>query len=200
MLQPIQLKQLNWSFKATAALIKKIIPGLVGKTYIIDNNIVIKTAGHFISAVLLVLKHHSLFSFVQLIDIAAEDTPKAKKRFRVNYILSSLLYNTKIIVTTVTDEITYLPSVTTIFSSAGWLERETWDLFGIYFRGNPEMRRILTDYGFSGHPLRKDFPMTGFNEIYYSLDKKRIVTVPVELAQEYRLFTLNKKAFVLFFT
>ena len=158
-----------------------------------ENIIIIKTYGAVLRVVLLALKQHSLLAFSQLIDIAAEDTPKHKKRFRVNYILSSLLYNTKIIVSTLTDEITYLPSITNIFPSAGWLEREAWDLLGIYFHGNAEMRRILTDYGFSGHPLRKDFPMTGFNEVYYSLDKKRIVTVPVELAQEYRIFTLNKK-------
>lgn len=188
------LKQVTWSQKTSAKLFKKALVGVIGQIFVIGNNIVVKTQHNVVGALLLVLKLHSLKLYNQLIDLAAEDTPKRRKRFRINYILGSLIYNNKIIVSVVTDEITYLPSITKLFSSAGWLEREVWDMFGVYFRGNLEMRRILTDYGFSGHPLRKDFPMTGFKEVYYSLDKKRIITVDVELAQEYRLFTLDKKA------
>lgn len=188
------LKQVTWSQKTSAKLFKKALVGVIGQIFVIGNNIVVKTQHNVVGALLLVLKLHSLKLYNQLIDLAAEDTPKRRKRFRINYILGSLIYNNKIIVSIVTDEITYLPSITKLFSSAGWLEREVWDMFGVYFRGNLEMRRILTDYGFSGHPLRKDFPMTGFKEVYYSLDKKRIITVDVELAQEYRLFTLDKKA------
>lgn len=188
------LKQVTWSQKTSAKLFKKALVGVIGQIFVIGNNIVVKTQHNVVGALLLVLKLHSLKLYNQLIDLAAEDTPKRPKRFRINYILGSLIYNNKIIVSIVTDEITYLPSITKLFNSAGWLEREVWDMFGVYFRGNLEMRRILTDYGFSGHPLRKDFPMTGFKEVYYSLDKKRIITVDVELAQEYRLFTLDKKA------
>jgi NADH:ubiquinone oxidoreductase subunit C len=158
--------------------------------FIKKNQVIIKTSRKNIPKILLFLQKHSLCLYQQLIEIAAEDTPKKSMRFRVNYILSSINYSSKVLVSTITNEITYLPSVVGLFQSAGWLEREVWDLFGIYFVGNTELRRILTDYGFSGHPLRKDFPMSGFFEIYYSLERKKIVTEPIELAQEYRVFTL----------
>jgi len=138
----------------------------------------------------LFLKKHSLSCYSQLVDIATEDTPKQRNRFRINYILSSLLYGHKVIVTLSAHELQYIPSLVPLFLSAGWLEREVLDLYGLYFCGNLDLRRILTDYGFSGHPLRKDFPLSGFSEIYYSLDHNRIVVAPIELAQAYRIFTV----------
>lgn len=184
------LVQIDWFSKSYAKFLKNIGFSTIKKIFILKTNIVIKTSNNRLVTILLFLKNHSLCLYKQLIDIAAEDTPKHKNRFRLNYILSSILYNHRVIVSLNTNELTYLPSVTKIFSSAGWLEREVWDLYGIFFTGNTDLRRILTDYGFSGHPLRKDFPLTGFHEIYYSLEKKRILTEPVELAQEYRIFTL----------
>ena len=116
---------------------------------------------------------------------------KKKKRFEVSYHLLSILYNSRINVTTSVDEITPLDSVTSIFSSADWLEREVWDMFGIFFFNHNDLRRILTDYGFRGHPLRKDFPLTGYVEVRYDDIQKRVVTEKVSLSQDYRIFTFN---------
>jgi NADH:ubiquinone oxidoreductase subunit C len=190
MITTVILKQVIWFDQIYANFLKILLAKIIKKSFILNNFLVLKTLKKRVTTVLFFVKQHSLTLYKQLIDIAAEDTPKHKNRFRVTYILSSLIYNAKLFVTVVTDELTYLPTVTILYESAGWLEREVWDLFGIYFRGNKDLRRILTDYGFSGHPLRKDFPMSGFNEVYYSLDKKKIVTVPVVFMQEYRIFTL----------
>jgi len=184
------LIQLNWFNKSYARLIKKIINSVAKAIFVHNNNIVIKTDITNLKLALFFLNKHTLCSYKQLIDIAAEDTPKNSYRFRVNYILTSLLYNHKVILSVTTNELNYLPSATGIFQGACWLEREVWDLYGIFFKNNPDLRRILTDYGFPSHPLRKDFPLTGFSEIYYSLEKKRILTEKVELAQEYRVFSL----------
>lgn len=189
-MQKTYLLQVDWFSKRYLVLIKEVLTPILKKAFLMKNNILLKVNKMILLSILNFLKKHALCLYKQLLDIAVEDTPKKRNRFRVNYILSSILYNAKIIVSLTANELTYLPSVTFIYSSACWLEREVWDLFGVYFRGNPDMRRILTDYGFSGHPLRKDFPLTGFFEIYYSLEKKRIITEPVELAQEYRVFSL----------
>jgi NADH/F420H2 dehydrogenase subunit C len=140
---------------------------------------------------LFTLNKHTLFQYKQLVDIACYDFPGKKYRFSVNYILYSFKYNTRLIVIVKTNEVIPLPSITSLFKSANWLEREVWDLYGVFFDAHPDLRRILTDYGFSGHPLRKDFPLTGFVEVYYNDSKKRLRYEPVELAQEYRTFTLQ---------
>jgi NADH-quinone oxidoreductase subunit C len=106
----------------------------------------------------------------------------------VVYNLLSITHNLRVRVKVTTDEDTPVPSVTGVFSSAGWFERETWDLFGIYFDGHPDLRRIMTDYGFEGHPLRKDFPLTGFVELRYDDEQKRVVYEPVKLTQDFRSF------------
>jgi NADH-quinone oxidoreductase subunit C len=126
--------------------------------------------------------------FTSLCDICGVDYPEREKRFDVVYNLLSVTLNQRIRVKVQTDEETPVASVTGLFSSAGWWEREAWDLFGIYFDGNPDLRRILTDYGFDGHPLRKDFPLTGYVELRYDEDQKRVVYEPVRLKQEFRSF------------
>ncbi len=126
--------------------------------------------------------------FRQLMDICGVDYPDREQRFAVVYNLLSLSNNLRIRVKVWTDEDTPVPSVTELFSSADWWEREAWDLYGIYFSGHPDLRRILTDYGFEGHPLRKDFPLTGYTEIRYDDEQKRIVYEPVKLTQEFRSF------------
>ena len=126
--------------------------------------------------------------FRQLVDVCGVDYPEREQRFDVVYNLLSLTNNTRIRVKTQTDEETPVPSVTGVFSAADWWERETWDLLGIYFSGHPDLRRILTDYGFEGHPLRKDFPLTGYVEVRYDDEQKRVVYEPVKLTQEYRSF------------
>ncbi|WP_421709862.1 NADH-quinone oxidoreductase subunit C [Algihabitans sp.] len=126
--------------------------------------------------------------FKQLVDVTAVDYPDRQQRFEVVYNLLSLKHNQRLRVKLAADDETTVPSVAAVFSSAIWLEREVWDLFGIFFGDHPDLRRILTDYGFEGHPLRKDFPLTGYVEVRYDEDQKRVVYEPVKLTQEFRTF------------
>jgi NADH-quinone oxidoreductase subunit C len=127
-------------------------------------------------------------AFNILCDICGVDYPDRPLRFEVVYNLLSMSRNQRIRLKLDTDEEQPVPSVVSLYSSAGWWERETWDLFGIYFADNPDLRRILTDYGFEGHPLRKDFPLTGYVELRYDEDQKAVVYEPVKLQQEFRSF------------
>lgn len=126
--------------------------------------------------------------YQQLMEIAGADYPARDERFEVVYMLLSLTKNHRVMVKCSTDEATSVPTVTTLWPNAGWLEREVFDMYGVTFAGNPDLRRILTDYGFEGHPFRKDFPMTGYTELRYSEEEKRVVYEPVELAQDMRTF------------
>ena len=126
--------------------------------------------------------------FVSFIDATAVDWPAREKRFDVVYHLLSPKLNRRVRVKIETDEATPVPSVVSVYAGADWFEREAYDLYGVVFTGHPDLRRILTDYGFEGHPLRKDFPLTGFVEVRYDDELKRVVYEPVQLAQEYRHF------------
>lgn len=126
--------------------------------------------------------------YQQLMEIAGVDFPDRAERFEVVYMLLSLTKNHRVMVKCSTDEATPVPTVTTLWPVAGWLEREVFDLYGVKFAGNSDLRRILTDYGFEGHPFRKDFPLTGYVELRYSEEDKRVVYEPVELAQDLRQF------------
>ena len=141
-----------------------------------------------ILGVLKFLRDDANCQFKQLMDLCGVDFPEEDERFCVVYNLLSLTHNNRIRVKTWTDENTPVASATQLFSSAGWWERETWDLYGIYFANRPDLRRILTDYGFEGHPLRKDFPLTGYVELRYDDEQKRVVYEPVHLTQEFRTF------------
>lgn len=141
-----------------------------------------------IARVLAFLRDDVNCRFKQLVDICGVDYPERVPRFEVVYNLLSLINNNRVRVKVETDEETPVPTVTGVFSSANWWEREAWDLFGIAFSGHPDLRRILTDYGFDGHPLRKDFPLTGYVEIRYDDELKRVVYEPVKLTQEFRSF------------
>lgn len=138
--------------------------------------------------VLQFLKNHTNAQFKCFIDATAVDYPEAHERFRVVYNLLSVKYNSRIRVQTHVDEVTTLESATKLFRGADWFEREIWDMYGVFFHSHPDMRRILTDYGFEGHPQRKDFPLSGYVEVRYDDTEKRVVTEPVEIAQEYRSF------------
>ena len=127
-------------------------------------------------------------AYQQLMEIAGVDYPDRAERFEVVYMLLSVTKNHRVMVKCSTDEATPVPTVTTLWPVAGWLEREVFDLYGVLFAGNTDLRRILTDYGFEGHPFRKDFPLTGYTELRYSEDEKRVVYEPVELAQDLRQF------------
>jgi len=126
--------------------------------------------------------------YQQLVEIAGADYPSRAERFEVVYMLLSLTKNHRIIAKCRTDEATAVPTVTGLWPVAGWLEREVFDMYGVLFAGHPDLRRILTDYGFQGHPFRKDFPLTGYVELRYSEEDKRVVYEPVELAQDLRTF------------
>ena len=128
------------------------------------------------------------FGYQQLMEIAGCDYPERPERFEVNYHLLSITHNHRIRIKVLTDEDTPVPSVTSLWPVAGWLEREVFDMYGVTFAGNADLRRILTDYGFQGHPLRKDFPLTGFVEVRYDEEQKRVIYEPVKLQQEFRTF------------
>ena len=138
--------------------------------------------------VLKFLKDDPRCRFEQLTDLCGVDYPERDPRFDVVYHLLSLSHNCRLRLKIGVNEDQPVPSATDIYPSAGWWERETWDLYGIYFAGNPDLRRLLTDYGFDGHPLRKDFPLTGYVELRYDSEQKRVVYEPVKLTQEFRRF------------
>ncbi len=134
------------------------------------------------------LKSNEKCKFKQLIDIAGVDYPDEEKRFKLIYLLLSHEYNQRIKLSINFETNQVINSITKIFPSANWMEREVFDMYGIKFKNHPDLRRILTDYGFKGHPLRKDFPLTGFNEVRYSEREKKVVYEPVKLEQNYRNF------------
>jgi len=138
--------------------------------------------------VILFLKTNNDTKFKQLIDITAVDYPENSKRFKMVYLFLSHQFNQRIIISSLINENEVVPSLTKIFPSANWMEREVFDMYGVKFKDHPDLRRILTDYGFDGHPLRKDFPLTGHNEVRYSEDEKKVIYEPVKLEQNYRNF------------
>ena len=144
-----------------------------------DNNLI---------EVMIFLKTHSSTKFRQLIDITAVDYPERDKRFKMVYLLLSHEKNSRIKIEFDMKEGEILSSLTSIFPSANWMEREVFDMYGVEFKDHPDLRRILTDYGFKGHPLRKDFPLTGHNEVRYSEEDKKVIYEPVKLEQNYRNF------------
>ena len=144
-------------------------------------------SNNLISSILF-LKTNEKCKFKQLIDITAVDYPQREKRFKIVYLLLSHENNLRIIINTNIEEKIIVPSIIKIFPSANWMEREVFDMYGISFKDHPDLRRILTDYGFDGYPLRKDFPLTGHTEVRYSEEKKKVISEPVKLDQEYRDF------------
>jgi NADH-quinone oxidoreductase subunit C len=141
-----------------------------------------------IISTILFLKTNEKCRFRQLIDITAVDYPEKEKRFKIVYLFLSHEKNLRIVINIHIKEKDMVPSITKIFSSANWMEREVFDMYGVSFKNHPDLRRILTDYGFEGYPLRKDFPLTGHTEVRYSEDKKKVIYEQVKLDQEYRNF------------
>jgi NADH-quinone oxidoreductase subunit C len=150
--------------------------------------VIVTVPGDRIVPVLTALRDESSLLFEQLIDVCGVDYPDRAQRFDVVYSLLSVSLNHRLRVKVMTDEDTPVPSVAEVFPSANWFEREVWDLYGVFFSDHPDLRRILTDYGFDGHPLRKDFPLTGYVELRYDPDQRRVVYEPVKLTQEFRTF------------
>jgi NADH-quinone oxidoreductase subunit C len=163
------------------------IPGMAG--FRIEGGELVSWAPRdSLQAVMIALRDDPRFAFEQLMDICGVDWPDREERFDVVYNLLSVSLNQRLRLITTTDAAHPVPSVHTIWPVATWWEREAWDLFGIVFSGQPDLRRILTDYGFEGHPLRKDFPLTGYVEVRYDEDRKQVVNEPVRLTQDFRTF------------
>ena len=160
----------------------------VKKSQINFNQLFIYIDVEDIISTILFLKTNEKCKFKQLIDITAVDYPQREKRFKIIYLLLSHENNLRIVININIDEEINVPSITKIFPSANWMEREVFDMYGISFKDHPDLRRILTDYGFDGYPLRKDFPLTGHIEVRYSEEKKKVISEPVKLDQEYRDF------------
>ncbi|XP_033754299.1 NADH dehydrogenase [ubiquinone] iron-sulfur protein 3, mitochondrial-like [Pecten maximus] len=134
------------------------------------------------------LKNHHTAQFLNIIDVTALDVPTRKYRFEMVYMLMSLHFNSRVKVRSYTDELSPVNSITSEFHGANWMEREVWDMYGVFFANHPDLRRILTDYGFEGHPFRKDFPLSGYVEVRYDEEEQRVVVEPLELSQEFRKF------------
>lgn len=169
--------------------IKKIFPYTLG--YLINGELLIVVPSNKILNILKFLKNHSHSRFQSLSDITGADFHYKKNRFEVTYNLISYIYNVRISILTYVDELNFIDSIVNIYKNANWFEREVWDMLGVYFHNNKDLRRILTDYGFKGHPLRKDFPVTGYVEVRYDELQKRVITEKASFAQDFRDFSFN---------
>jgi NADH-quinone oxidoreductase subunit C len=170
------------------ATIKTALPASVSGYEVVRDELTVHAMAADIVKVATFLRDDPACQFICIIDVTAVDWPRRAQRFDVVYHFLSPRLNQRIRVKTITDEVTAVPSLIDVFRGADWFERETYDLYGVLFSGHPDMRRILTDYGFEGHPLRKDFPLTGFVEVRYDDEQKRVVYDKVKLAQEFRNF------------
>jgi NADH-quinone oxidoreductase subunit C len=172
-----------------AALLDAIagVPGVL-RTYLEKDEPVVLAAREQLLSLMTALRDDPRFAFEQCMDVCGVDWPERAERFDVVYNLLSVSLNQRLRVIVATDEQQPVPSVWTIWPAATWWEREAWDLFGIVFEGQPDLRRILTDYGFEGHPLRKDFPLTGYVEVRYDEERQQVVYEPVRLTQDFRSF------------
>lgn len=180
------VEKFNW----LGCYLARILPG-INKVVVNHGLIFLEIDSKYLRLVSKILGTHCQLKANSLIDIWGVDYPEQSNRFQVNYMFLSIKYNVRIVVRCVVGEFEGLESLSASFSSAGWLEREVWDMFGVMFYGHKDLRRILTDYGFDGHPLRKDFPLSGFMEVRYDDGEKRVVYEPLEVAQEYRLFNFK---------
>ncbi|MDA9606932.1 NADH-quinone oxidoreductase subunit C [Candidatus Pelagibacter sp.] len=160
----------------------------IKKTEIRHEQLYINIDNEDLIDVTLFIKSNENTKFKQLIDITVVDYPENAQRFKVVYLFLSHEFNQRIILSYLISENEVIPSLTPIYPAANWMEREVFDMYGVKFKDHPDMRRILTDYGFEGHPLRKDFPLTGHTEVRYSEDQKKVISEPVKLEQNYRNF------------
>ena len=176
------------ALKDIEKLINSELATKIQNSFIKNSELTIEINENNLIEVIQFLKSNEKCKFRQLIDIAGVDYPDSEKRFQLVYLLLSHENNIRIKVSTQFQLNQIINSITKIFPSANWMEREVFDMYGIKFKNHPDLRRILTDYGFKGHPLRKDFPLTGFNEVRYSEKEKKVIYEPVKLEQNYRNF------------
>jgi NADH-quinone oxidoreductase subunit C len=174
--------------EALGEIVASALPGTVLDRRIAHGELTITAASRDLVKVITFLRDDERCQFWCLIDITAVDWPERERRFDIVYHLLSPKQNRRIRVKVEAEEAQPVPSIIGVFPAANWFERETYDLYGILFEGHPDLRRLLTDYGFEGHPLRKDFPLTGFVEVRYDDEQKRVVYQPVRLTQEFRNF------------
>jgi len=160
----------------------------INESKIVHNHLCLNIDTEDLLDVTLFIKTNKDTKFRQLIDITAVDYPENSKRFKMIYLFLSHEFNQRIQINYLINEHEVIPSLTKIFPSSNWMEREVFDMYGVKFKDHPDLRRILTDYGFEGHPLRKDFPLTGHTEVRYSEDEKKVIKEPVKLEQNYRNF------------
>ena len=179
---------MNLKLNELEKLVNSELTSKIKKTSIALDELLIDTSGEELINVILFLKSNDKLKFRQLIDIAGVDYPEEEKRFNLVYLLLSLEKNLRIKISINFEIGKKIPTLTKIYPSANWMEREVFDMYGIEFIDHPDLRRILTDYNFEGHPLRKDFPLTGFNEVRYSEKEKKVIYEPVKLEQNYRNF------------
>ena len=165
-----------------------VVGGLIEDASAQNGELVIRCSVENLIEVLTNLRDDDDLAFTQLTDLTAVDYPNRPYRFEMVYQLLSITQNQRLRLLVAVDEGAVVPSVISIFNAANWAEREVWDMFGVFFSGHPDLRRLLTDYGFEGHPLRKDFPLTGYVEVRYDDTQRRVVYEPVHLVQEYRDF------------
>jgi NADH-quinone oxidoreductase subunit C len=176
------------TLRELGSYIASALPTAVLGTTVAGGELSVRVHRSAIVKVLTHLRDDSNCQFSQLIDICGVDYPDNDERFEVVYHLLSMKQNQRVRIKLTTDEETPVPSVVSVFPCANWLEREAWDMYGVFFSDHPDLRRILTDYGFDGHPLRKDFPLTGYVEMRYDEDQKRVIYEPVKLTQDFRNF------------
>ncbi len=176
------------SLEEMAAIIEPALGETLIEKRIAHGELTIVVPAPQIVRVLTFLRDEPGLLFKELVDLCGVDWPEREQRFDVVYHLLSLHHNQRLRVKVRTDESTPVPSVVPVFPTAGWFEREAWDMYGILFADHPDLRRLLSDYGFDGHPLRKDFPLTGYVELRYDEEQKRVVYEPVKLRQDFRTF------------
>ncbi|KDQ20551.1 hypothetical protein BOTBODRAFT_626451 [Botryobasidium botryosum FD-172 SS1] len=174
------------SLHTYGSYLTQCLPKFVQQYSVLKDELTLYVAPSGVVPVITFLRDHTQCQFKAVMDITAVDFPTKRERFEVVYNLLSVKLNGRIRVKTYTDEVKPVPSITGLFRGADWYEREVWDLFGVFFKDHPDLRRILTDYGFEGHPLRKDFPLTGYTEVRYDEEKKRVVYEPLQLTQAFR--------------
>ena len=180
----MQLEDLN-------KLLNSELTTKINSSLIENNELLVSTEPKNLHSVLLFLKSNNQCKFKQLIDIVPADYPNEEKRFKIYYLLLSHENNSRIKISISFNIEEKIPSIIKIYPSANWMEREAFDMYGIKFKNHPDLRRILTDYGFNGYPLRKDFPLTGFNEVRYSEKDKKVIYEQVKLEQDYRDFDFD---------
>ncbi|NKD86940.1 NADH-quinone oxidoreductase subunit C [Haematospirillum sp. 15-248] len=176
------------ALKDLGAHIAAMLPDDVVSVAVVRQELVVTINPTSVIRVMMALRDDATCKFTQMVELTAVDYPERENRFEIVYCLLSMTHNQRVRVKCMVDGEMPLPSITSVFSAANWFEREVWDMYGIFFAEHPDLRRILTDYGFQGHPLRKDFPLTGYVEMRYDEDQKRVIYEPVKLAQDFRTF------------